>query len=121
MSLRRFVMPVEKVRPAGVDIRIGDDDWSLKDYGVAGKVVWTPGHTMGSVSVILDSGDALVGDLAMNMFPLTVRPGLPIFAVNEKALKRSWNRLLGMGVRTIWPAHGKPFPAEVMKRRIQQA
>ena len=34
------------------------------------RVIHTPGHSMGSVSVLLETGDALVGDLAMTEFPL---------------------------------------------------
>jgi glyoxylase-like metal-dependent hydrolase (beta-lactamase superfamily II) len=39
---------------------------SLKEFGIPGQVVYTPGHSMGHVSIILDSGDAFVGDMAMN-------------------------------------------------------
>ena len=53
---------------------------SLAGYGIPGKIIYTPGHSMGSVSVLLDNGEAFVGDLAMNEFPLRLSPGLPIFA-----------------------------------------
>ncbi len=40
-----------------------DAPLDLRPYGVAGRVEPLPGHTPGSVVVLLDSGDAVVGDL----------------------------------------------------------
>lgn len=121
MSLRRFIMPVQEVEPARVEILIGDEGMSLRDREIPGKVLWTPGHTMGSISVLLDSGDAFVGDMAMNMFPLTLRPGLPIFAEDMKTLRKSWRKLLEAGAKRIWPAHGGSFPAETIEKRLARS
>jgi glyoxylase-like metal-dependent hydrolase (beta-lactamase superfamily II) len=41
------------------------DEMDLKSFGVEGKVVFTPGHTAGSISVLLNTGEAIVGDLLM--------------------------------------------------------
>lgn len=101
-----------------VDIPAGDEEFSLAEYGIPGKVVHTPGHSWGSVSVILDSGQAFVGDLAMNMFPLRLDPGLPIFADDLQLVKDSWRKLLSRGAKVIYPAHGKPFPAEVLRQEL---
>jgi len=118
MKLRRYIMPVEDVAAAAVDIRVGNEGISLDEYGIPGSVIWTPGHTPGSLSVLLRSGEAIVGDLAMNMFPLRLTPGLPIFAEDYGALIRSWEMLIEMGASTVYPAHGKPFPISVIKRKI---
>ena len=87
-------------------------------YGVAGRVLHTPGRTPGSVSIVRDSGDAIVGDLAMNRMPLRLGPGLPIFAEDMAQGKRSIEKLLSAGVKTIYPAHGNPFPADVLKAAV---
>ena len=58
--------------------------------GVALKVIHTPGHSSGSVSILLETRDVFVGDLAMNKFPLRLTPGLPIFAEDWAKLKESW-------------------------------
>ena len=72
----------------------------------------------GSISVVLDSGDAFVGDMAMNGLPLTIGPNLPIFAEDLSALKDSWRKLIDMGVKKIYPAHGKPFSIEKLMKKI---
>ncbi len=97
---------------AQVDIVVPDDGLSLVEYGIQGEVIHTPGHSPGSISVLLESGDVFVGDLAMNRFPLRLRPGLPIFADDIDRVKQSWKVLLDRGARIVYPAHGKPFPAD---------
>lgn len=101
-----------------VDLVVEDDGLSLDEYGVSGRIIYTPGHTLGSISVLLDSGEAFVGDLAMNKLPLRLGPGLPTVAEDKGKVKESWRKLLELGVTTIYPAHGKPFSADVIKKAL---
>jgi hydroxyacylglutathione hydrolase len=109
-------LPMTKFKPAKVDIVLGDEDWPLEEYGISGRVLFTPGHTDGSMSVLLETGEAFVGDLAMNRFPLRLRPGLPVLAEDMDKVRASWEKLLDAGARVVYPAHGKPFPSEIMRR-----
>lgn len=104
-----------------VDIVAEDDEISLVEFGVPGRVVYTPGHSWGSVSVLLDGGQVFVGDLAMNMFPMRLSPGLPIFGDDMQTIKRSWRKLIDMGAKTVFPAHGKPFPVEIIKKQLDKS
>jgi glyoxylase-like metal-dependent hydrolase (beta-lactamase superfamily II) len=97
--------------PTEPDIVIDDDGLDLEPYGVSGHVVHTPGHSPGSVSVVLSGGEAFVGDLAMNGPPMCLKPSFGIFAHQPEQVPASWRKLLGLGVRTVYPAHGRPFPA----------
>ena len=106
------------IEPSEVDIVIGEEDYSLEEFGIKGKIVFTPGHSPGSISVVLDSGDAFVGDMAMNGLPLTIGPNLPIFAEDMSALKNSWRKLIDKGVEKIYPAHGKPFAVEKLMKKV---
>ena len=106
------------IEPSEVDIVIEEVDYSLEEFGIKGKIVFTPGHSPGSISVVLDSGDAFVGDMAMNGLPLTIGPNLPIFAEDMPALKNSWRKLFDIGVKKIYPAHGKPFPIEKLMKKV---
>ena len=114
-AIMSMFLPLIHFPAADVDVILGNEGLSLAAYGIPGKIIYTPGHSMGSVSVLLDSGDAFVGDLAMNAFPLRLSPGLPIFAEDIEKVKASWRRLLDAGAKTVYPAHGMPFPAEVMR------
>jgi len=114
----RLIMPLIRIAAPTADLSLTDADLSLVDYGIPGRIVYTPGHTMGSVSVVLDTGEAFVGDLAMNAPPLRLSPGLPILAEDTAAVMSSWRSLLNQGVTTIYPAHGRPFSADVMRRAI---
>jgi hydroxyacylglutathione hydrolase len=101
------------------DIVITEDHFPLESFGIPARVVFTPGHTPGSISVVLDQGDALVGDLAMSGFPsLSGRPDLPIIADDLEQVRASWRKLMDAGVKTFSPAHGKPFPAAVLLKLL---
>lgn len=88
-----------------------DEELQLAEFGIKGQIIHTPGHTAGAVSVLLDGGEAIVGDLAMNGFPMRKGAGMPIFGNSETEIKQSWKKLLDAGARTIYPGHGDPFPA----------
>ena len=111
-----FLLPLIHFPAAKVDIILEDEDFSLTGFGIPGKIIYTPGHSPGSVSVLLDTGDAFVGDLAMNSFPLRLSPGLPIFAEDIQEVKNSLKMLLDKGATKIYPAHGKSFSAELIRK-----
>ncbi len=118
IMLHSLFLPFIKIPPSRVDLVIDDNGLLLADYGIPGRVVYTPGHSSGSVSVLLDTGEAFVGDLAINKFPLCISPSLPIFAEDPSEVISSWKKLIKQGASTIYPAHGKPFPISVIKKAI---
>ena len=107
-----------KIPAINVDIVLRDEEFSLASFGIPGKVLFTPGHTMGSVSVLLETGDAFVGDLAMNGFPFRLRPGLTILAEDNLKVKESWKLLLDKGAKKVYPGHGKPFSAGIIRKAL---
>lgn len=106
------------LEPAKVDIVISEDEYSLKEFGINGKIIFTPGHSSGSISVVLNTGEAFVGDAAMNGLPLTISPNLPIFAEDMTIVKKSWQKLIDMGVEKIYPAHGRSFLIEKIEKLL---
>ena len=97
-----------KYSPLKADLVI-KSEYDLKDYlpGVKAKVIPTPGHTAGSISVILENKDAVVGDTLFNVMSWTV---FPPFANDEKQLFRSWEKLAETNCATFYPGHGKELP-----------
>ena len=115
-----FIIPFKHIRATEVDIVLKDEEFSLNDYGIKGKVIHTPGHSSGSVSILLDTGEGFVGDLAMNKFPLRLTPGLPIFAEDWPKLIESWKKLLDLGVKIVYPAHGDSFSADIIEKELSK-
>ncbi len=104
-------------KPVEPDIVI-DGDVDLNKYSIDGELVHTPGHTAGSISLILASGEAFVGDLIMSVRPFT--DGMPLFAENKEQVLKSWRKLLEKGVRRIYPSHGKPLSADFLRRLLKK-
>jgi hydroxyacylglutathione hydrolase len=101
------------LKPVSADIRLEDEGLALENYGISGRLLHTPGHTGGSMSLLLESGEAFVGDLAMSGFPRITGPGPFVLGEDIHAMKRSWQILLDAGAVKIYPGHGKPFSARV--------
>jgi len=115
----RTFLPFIHIPSTKVDLVLGDESMSLSEYGIPGRVIPTPGHSSGSVSVLLETGEAFVGDLAMNKFPLRLSPGPPIFAEDWETLKKSWQILLDQGAKTVYPAHGEPFSVDIIRKGLE--
>lgn len=98
----------------------GDDDRLLRNIGVEGKILCTPGHTQDSISVVLDDGSSFVGDLASNFFKAAGTRHRPFYIDSMSELLDSWRKILDEGAMTIYPVHGKPFPAERLKSFLDQ-
>lgn len=87
-----------------------EDEFRLDEYGVAGRVLHTPGHTPGSVSVLLDSGEAIVGDVVMGqLMGLIRKPGPPIVAWDLERNRESVRQLAALSPRVVYVGHGGPF------------
>ena len=121
-AIGRRLMPLmerrgpAKAPPVKPDILIGEE-MDLKKYGVDGKVIHTPGHTPGSVSVILPNGEFIVGDLIMRGIFRFWQPNYPLFADNMEQLNKSLKLVLRKKPLKIYCTHGGPFdPSAVMKR-----
>ena len=112
------LLPLISIPGTNVDVVIGNEGLLLDGYGIPGKVIHTPGHSSGSVSILLETGEAFVGDMAMNKFPLRFSPGLPIFAEDPVKLNESLKLLLDQGAKMIYPSHGEPFPADIIRKAI---
>jgi hydroxyacylglutathione hydrolase len=88
-------------------IRI-DTPFRLDAYGIDGVVIPSSGHTHGSLSLLLSTGECIVGDLVMGMFP-PHWPGLPMFAEDMVAVKKSIREITGAKPAIIYAGHGGPF------------
>lgn len=114
---RIFAPGIAKYPPAEPDIII-DGELDLTDYRIPGKVIHTPGHTSGSVSVLLETGEALVGD---NVLGLPFKTNFPPFANNRREVLESWQIYIDRGMKTLLPAHGGRVKIEALIRQLPGA
>ena len=107
------------VRGAG-PVRALEDGADLSAWGLPGRIVHTPGHSAGCLSVLLDDGTALVGDLAQGKRLPTRVPELPAMAEDTDRVYQSWRRLLSMGATRFLPAHASAFTADELRATLNR-
>jgi hydroxyacylglutathione hydrolase len=98
--------------PVAPDITISKR-FDLRKYGIDGYILPTPGHTAGSISVVINGKHAIVGDTLFNIFKKGV---FPPYADDQEALLRSWRKLLASGCEYFYPGHGRPFTRDRLEK-----
>ena len=68
----------------------------LYKLGIEGEIIYTPGHSDDSISLILDEGIAVVGDL----YDMDT-----IDAFNDEKITNSWKKILSHNVKKICYGH----------------
>ena len=99
------------------DVILEDGD-DLSEYGFDAAVLHLPGHSTGSIGILVPGGQPspgspgttgrslLCGDLLINV----TRPGAH-FMINDLAdFNASLEKLRGLDIETVYPSHGRPFP-----------
>ena len=80
------------------------DEFDLSEYGIAGKIIHTPGHSPSSLSIILDNGEALVGDIVREEESGVI--GIGMFYEDEQALLGSLEKIAAYESSIIYLSHG---------------
>lgn len=103
-------------QPCNSDYAI-DNMLDLSQFGFSAYLIHTPGHTPGSVSLIIDDEIALVGDTMFGIFFWTV---FPPFASDEKQMFNSWEKLLETNCRLFIPSHGSANQRSLVKKSLHR-
>lgn len=94
------------ITPGGnVTISLAESRELLKEMGIAGSIVHTPGHSDDSVSLVLDDGSAFTGDLT--------HPAL-VGERDADLVMASWRLLRDSGAAQIYPGHGPAGPMHLL-------
>jgi glyoxylase-like metal-dependent hydrolase (beta-lactamase superfamily II) len=88
-----------------VFVKEGD---SLLNYGVDGVIVALPGHTDGSIGVLLSGEKLISGDATMD-----------VFYSNRLEMRNSLQKIIKMGVSEIYPGHGDVLKSEDISHILQ--
>ena len=97
----------------------------LREFGVSGYAMHTPGHTPGSLSVLLEDGVAFAGDLAASGILLgglmfRKQPKRPPFEETPHEAATSLELLLAKGATTFYVGHGGPLNMDIVRRHIKR-
>jgi len=116
--LRRVAKSREETLEYKADILI-EDTYDLSPYGIEGKIICTPGHTPGSVSVLLDDGKVIIGDSLMAMMPWS-KLGKPLIGYDLNNIKTSMNKLIELGANRFYLSHGSVYDVEIIRNALKR-
>ena len=111
------MMKKQKVQGMEPDILI-EDEMDLAKFGIDGKVIPTPGHTAGCITVLLAGGCALQGDMIFGGLLRKHTPGFPYFCQDRAQLLKSIQFILDKNPKIIYAGHGGPFTAGQVWRKF---
>jgi glyoxylase-like metal-dependent hydrolase (beta-lactamase superfamily II) len=96
-----------RVEPVEPDVLIRGET-GLEDFGLAARIMPTPGHTAGSVSVLTDDGDLVAGDLIAGSFMglIPARPANPPFHDDPRQNLASLREMLALNPTSLHVGHG---------------
>ncbi len=103
-------------KPVKAEVTV-NEKYDLTGYEINGYILPTPGHTSGSISVIVDNEIAIVGDAMFGIIPGKI---FPPFANDVPAMIQSWKTLLDTGCRLFLPAHGRERSREVVEKEYNR-
>ncbi len=98
----RRILNALSYEPCEYDVTV-DSGYDLTALGFNAYIMHTPGHTKGSVSVIVDDEIAVVGDAMFGVFKWSV---FPPYANDAAQMITSWGKLLGTNCYLFLPSHG---------------
>ena len=105
-----------RYKPVDCDVII-EDRYDLNHLGFRGYLLHTPGHSPGSISIVIDNEIAIVGDALFGILKGSV---FPPFAADSGLMVRSWERLLNTDCSIYLPAHGTQRSKELLQRQYNK-
>ncbi len=118
-SIKDTTFPQLSIRDDDVIIS-GDDNQMLRDIGIPGKILCTPGHSNDSISVVLDDGRAFIGDIAVDFPKFLGTYYRPALVKDMSKVLESWKKIVDAGAKKIYPAHGPSFEVEGLISAIKK-
>ena len=112
----KLVAPKLNYEPCSFDV-LTDEKFELSEFGFQSYILHTPGHSCGSVSVIVDHEIALVGDAMFGVFKNSV---FPPYAEDVLQMIKSWGKLLDTNCALYLPSHGSANSRQMVLQEYQK-
>ncbi len=103
------------------DIIIPNEDFNLNQ--IVGKdlmAIYSPGHSIDSVSLLDDNMNLFCGDAAADYLRFLGTRYAPPFITDLKQFYNTWQKFLDLGVNQIYPSHGKLINISKIKQNIHK-
>ena len=100
--------------PAVPDIVI-NKPYIIPGFGFT--IIPTPGHSEGSISMIINDSVCFCGDAA---FAVSGKNLMPVTGDSKTGIISSWELLLAIGIKHFYPGHGKPFGASDLQKSVEK-
>ena len=117
----KMEMPPQYAAKCDVDIIMTDEVMDMEPYGVDGYLFHTPGHSHGSICLIIGT-DALIGDVFSSNGAEKVGM-MPFLHASDAAFEDcqiSVQKLLDRGVQTFYSGHGGPYTREYVQEKLDE-
>lgn len=92
-----------------------DEGQTLDAFGLHARVIHTPGHTLGSLSLALNDGVMLIGDALINQ----IRVGMPLYGEDNELAYDSLRKIHALRPRLLYSGHGDPFWGDDVARYFE--
>jgi glyoxylase-like metal-dependent hydrolase (beta-lactamase superfamily II) len=95
-----------------------DSSMSLREFGIDARILYTPGHTPGSISVLTDSGELIAGDLIAGPLLGVIHqwPANPPFHYDRNLNLASLDAVLALDPTVVYVGHGGPLNPSRVRR-----
>jgi glyoxylase-like metal-dependent hydrolase (beta-lactamase superfamily II) len=120
MLIQWFGKMVQKLviyPPCQADILV-NDELSFSDNESAIRIIHTPGHSSGSMCIIIDNEITLAGDTLIGTIPGRC---FPPFVDDIPELYQSWQKLLKTECTIFLPSHGSEVRRSIVAKKLAKA
>lgn len=113
---RKHTPDLGRYNPVQADVSV-NESLVLDNLSFKVELIHTPGHTEGSMSIVIENEFAFVGD---NLFGIPLFSAFPPFANDVPTLFKSWKKLESLQCKRYYPGHGKPITYEKLVKEVKK-
>ena len=87
-----------------------ENEQKLDEYGLSAEIITLPGHSKGSIGVLIEDGHFFCGDILEN----NKQPDRAKMVSNSNGMKKSIEKISSLEFNYVYPGHGRPFEKKML-------